>query len=108
MFPYLIPQHYGHFDDMSVAKALGMAEKLRALSIILDGQGTEEDYELLNDEWDMHERIEEAFARWQIGHIVPDMPMKDLSGGEKTKVFLPGWIFYRPHIVLMDEPTNHL
>ena len=106
--PYLIPQHYGHFDDMSVAKALGMAEKLRALSIILDGQGTEEDYELLNDEWDMHERIEEAFARWQIGHIVPDMPMKDLSGGEKTKVFLAGLDIYRPHIVLMDEPTNHL
>lgn len=106
--PYMIPQHFGQFDGLSVAEALGLAGKLRALSIILDGHGTEKEYELLNDEWDIQERLEEAFARWQIGHIAPDMLMGSLSGGEKTKVFLAGQDIYKPAIVLMDEPTNHL
>ncbi len=106
--PYLVPQHFGQFDGMSVAEALGLADKLRALSIILDGRGTEKEYELLNDEWDLQERLAEAFARWQIGHIAPDMLMGNLSGGEKTKVFLAGLDIYKPSVVLMDEPTNHL
>lgn len=106
--PYMIPRHFGQFDGLSVAEALGLAGKLRALSIILDGHGTEKEYELLNDEWDIQERLEEAFARWQIGHIAPDMLMGSLSGGEKTKVFLAGQDIYKPAIVLMDEPTNHL
>lgn len=105
---YMIPQHFGQFDDMSVAEALGLADKLRALSIILDGRGTEKEYEQLNDEWDIQERLEEAFARWHIGHVLPDMLMRNLSGGEKTKVFLAGLDIYKPSIVLMDEPTNHL
>ncbi|MDE5675924.1 MAG: ATP-binding cassette domain-containing protein, partial [Muribaculaceae bacterium] len=87
---YMIPQHFGQFNDMSVAEALGLADKLRALSIILDGRGTEKEYEQLNDEWDIPERLTEAFVKWQIGHIAPDMLMGNLSGGEKTRVFLAG------------------
>lgn len=106
--PYLIPQHFGQFDEMSVAEALGMADKLKALSIILDGHGTEKEFESLNDEWDIWERLAEALDRWSIGHIASDMLMGNLSGGEKTKVFLAGLDIYQPSIVLMDEPTNHL
>lgn len=105
---YMIPQHFGQFDGMSVAEALGLADKLRALSVILDGNGTEKEYELLNDEWDIQERLLEAFTRWQINHIAIDVPMGNLSGGEKTKLFLAGLDIYKTHIVLMDEPTNHL
>lgn len=105
---YMIPQHFGQFNGMSVAEALGLADKLNALSIILDGHGTEKEYELLNDEWDIQERVIEAFSRWQIGHITTDMLMEDLSGGEKTKVFLAGLDIYNPSVILMDEPTNHL
>lgn len=42
--PYMIPQHFGQFDGMSVAEALGLADKLRALSILLDGRGTDKEY----------------------------------------------------------------
>ncbi|WP_139008130.1 ABC-F family ATP-binding cassette domain-containing protein [Phocaeicola dorei] len=105
---YMIPQHFGQFDGMSVAEALGLADKLRALSIILNGHGTEKEYDQLNDDWDIMERLAEAFAKWQVGHITPDMFMGNLSGGEKTKVFLAGQDIYKPSVVLMDEPTNHL
>ena len=62
---YMIPQHFGQFDGMSVAEALGLADKLRALSSILNGHGTEMEYELLNDEWGIQERLAEAFDKWQ-------------------------------------------
>lgn len=106
--PYLIPQHFGQFDGFSVAEALGLADRLKALSVVLDGHGTEKEFELIGDEWDIQERLAEAFDRWQIAHITPDMLMGDLSGGEKTKVFLAGMDIHNPSIVLMDEPTNHL
>jgi len=31
-----------------------------------------------------------------------------LSGGQKTRVALAALIFTNPHIILMDEPTNHM
>lgn len=106
--PYLIPQHFGQFNNMTVAEALGTAQKLKALAVILDGRGTDDDFILLNDDWDIQERLTEAFDRWDIGYISPEMSMGELSGGEKTKVFLSGMDIYHPTTVLMDEPTNHL
>lgn len=31
-----------------------------------------------------------------------------LSGGQKTRVALALLVYRRPHIILMDEPTNHM
>lgn len=106
--PYMIPQHFGQFNNKMVGEILGVSTKLQALSVILDGRGTEEDFMVLDDEWDIQERISEAFAKWDIDYITPYMMMDSLSGGEKTKVFLAGLDIYHPAIVLMDEPTNHL
>lgn len=106
--PYMIPQHFGQFNDKTVGETLGIAAKMQALSVILDGCGTEEDFAVLDDEWDIQERVFEAFVQWDIDYITPNMLMSSLSGGEKTKVFLAGLDIYHPSIVLMDEPTNHL
>lgn len=106
--PYMIPQHFGQFNNQTVGEALGVSAKIQAFSVILDGRGTEEDFTVLNDEWDIQERISEAFSRWDIDYITPGMTLDSLSGGEKTKVFLAGLDIYHPAIVLMDEPTNHL
>lgn len=57
-----------------------------------------DDFAVLNDEWDIKERLQEAFARWGIGYVIPDMFMRDLSGGEKTKVFLAGMYFFIPQL----------
>ena len=103
--PYMVPQHFGQFDHMTVAQALGIEEKLNALSHILDGIGSEKDFETLDNEWDIQDRLTAAFEHWQIRHINPDMSMGNLSGGEKTKVFLAGLDILQPSIVLMDEPS---
>jgi ATP-binding cassette subfamily F protein 3 len=31
-----------------------------------------------------------------------------LSGGQKTRVALAHLVYKKPHIILMDEPTNHM
>ena len=105
---YLVPQHFGQYNDQTVAEALGLSKKLQALSAILGGRGTENDFAVLNDEWDLEEQISAAFTKWGIDYITPDMSLASLSGGEKTKVFLAGIEIFKPDMILMDEPTNHL
>ena len=37
-----------------------------------------------------------------------DLPIRSLSGGQKTRVALSRILLTRPDIILLDEPTNHL
>lgn len=106
--PYYIPQHFGQLESMTVAQALNIENKRKALHAILDGDATEENFTLLNEDWGIEEKISAAFSKWNISHITPDQPMSELSGGEKTKVFLSGIDIHEPAIILLDEPTNHL
>ena len=105
---FLVPQHFGQFDGMTVAECLHIAEKYHALQRILSGDASESNFEILKDDWTLEERIASAFQKWKISHISVETKMSDLSGGEKTKVFLSGIDIHTPSVVLMDEPTNHL
>lgn len=106
--PYYVPQHVGQFNDLTVAQALGIDSKLQALHNILNGDTSEANFTILNDDWAIEERSFEALAHWQLNGIDLQQPMQTLSGGEKTKVFLAGIMIHQPSIVLLDEPSNHL
>jgi ATPase subunit of ABC transporter with duplicated ATPase domains len=105
---YCVPQHFGQFDNQSVAEALRIDEKIEALHSILAGNTSIENFMILSDDWTIEERVKNAFTMWNIAHIELSRQMKSLSGGEKTKVFLSGINIYSPDIILLDEPTNHL
>lgn len=106
--PYYVPQLFGQFNDHSVAEALRIDVKLNALREILEGRVTEENMELLNDDWTIEERCHEALAHWGLADLDLTQKMEALSGGQKTKVFLAGIDIHRPETVLLDEPSNHL
>lgn len=106
--PYFVPQLFGQYNAQTVAEALGIHDKLLALKEILEGHLTDINLELLDDDWGIEERCQEAFEHWQLRGIALSQPMSELSGGQKTKVFLAGIMIHEPDIVLLDEPSNHL
>lgn len=106
--PYYIPQVFGQFNNHSLAEVLHIEDKLKALGEILDGNVTDENLVLLDDDWAIEERCREAFAYWELADLDLTQKMGTLSGGQKTKVFLAGMLVHHPEIILMDEPTNHL
>ncbi|MDR6808915.1 ATPase subunit of ABC transporter with duplicated ATPase domains [Dyadobacter sp. BE34] len=106
--PYFVPQLFGQYNALTIAEALGIHDKLLALREILEGHLTDINLELLDDDWGIEERCQEAFAHWQLHGISLSQPMSELSGGQKTKVFLAGIMIHEPEIVLLDEPSNHL
>jgi ATPase subunit of ABC transporter with duplicated ATPase domains len=106
--PYFVPQIFGQYNELTIAEALQIADKLNALQQILDGNVTDENMALLNDDWTIEERCHDAFIHWRLTDIDLSQKMGTLSGGQKTKVFLAGIAIHRPGIVLLDEPSNHL
>lgn len=106
--PYYIPQLFGQFNDYTIAQALRIEDKLRALKEILAGEVTTANMTLLDDDWNIEERCSEALALWQLNDLDLTQKMSTISGGQKTKVFLAGIGIHQPEIVLMDEPSNHL
>ncbi len=105
---HYVPQHYGHFNQLTVAAALGITPLLAALQAVENGATDQHYYDLLEHHWDIVARCEEAFARWGITGIALNQPLQQLSGGMKTRLFLSGIDIFEPAIVLLDEPTNHL
>jgi ATPase subunit of ABC transporter with duplicated ATPase domains len=105
---YYVPQHFGQFGSMTVAEALRINKKTNALRAILEGNASEENFALLEDDWAVEERVSAAFSSWGLQDICLARRMDTLSGGEKTKLFLSGIDIHSPSVILMDEPTNHL
>ena len=105
---YYIPQHFGQYDSLTIAQALQIEHKQQALHAILSGDASNENFVILDDDWNIEERSIAALDLWGLGQFTLSYPMNLLSGGEKTRVFLAGMDIHHPPVILMDEPTNHL
>lgn len=105
---YYIPQHFGQYDSLTIAQALWIERKQQALHAILSGDASNENFVVLDDDWNIEERSIATLDLWGLGQFTLSYPMNLLSGGEKTRVFLAGMDIHHPPVILMDEPTNHL
>ena len=105
---YYIPQHFGQYDSLTIAQALRIDRKQQALQAILAGDASTENFNQLDDDWNIEERSIAALDLWGLGQFTLSYPMNLLSGGEKTRVFLAGMDIHNPSVFLMDEQTNHL
>jgi ATPase subunit of ABC transporter with duplicated ATPase domains len=106
--PYFVPQIFGQYNHLSIAQALRIEDKLNALKAILNGDTSGENFNLLNDDWTLEDRCNEALNNWQLNKTDLSQKMETLSGGQKTKVFLAGISIHQPKLILLDEPSNHL
>lgn len=106
--PYFVPQLFGQFNESTIAEALKIKDKIKSLKEILEGIVTEENLLLLDDDWTIEERCQEALSYWNLLDLDLNQKMETLSGGQKTKVFLAGIIIHQPELVLLDEPSNYL
>jgi len=106
--PYYVPQIFGQFNHLTIAQALQIDDKLNALKEILEGNVTEENLEILNDDWTIEDRCTEALQYWQLQSLDLAQKLESLSGGQKTKIFLAGISIHQPELILLDEPSNHL
>ncbi len=104
---YYVPQNTGMLCG-SIAGALGVEGKIKALEAIAGGSVSQSDYDALSDDWDVETRCREALSYWRLPELYLHQPVDLLSGGEKSKLFLAGMMIHQPGIILMDEPTNHL
>lgn len=106
--PYYIPQIFGQYNNLNIAESLGVNKKLTALHEILEGNISEENYEIINDDWTIEDRCIEVLKHWQLNDLDLSQKMETLSGGQKTKVFLAGISIHKSELILLDEPSNHL
>jgi len=105
---FYVPQMFGNFNELTIAQCLKIDKKLDVLQKIINGEVDEIYFETLNDDWDIEERCQQALQYWKLGNLDLNEKLENLSGGQKTKVFLAGIQINQPEIILLDEPTNHL
>src|SRR5699024_4124551 len=93
--------------DRTLADELGVGARLAALARIEAGEGDDDDFALLDDDWSVTER---TIA--QLGELgLPtdlDRTGAALSGGERTLAARAGRLLGHPRVLLLDEPTNNL
>ena len=104
----VLEQEQSGYSALTLTEVLGVDKKLAALQAITAGKGTESDFSLLGDDWDIEDRVLYIFRTAGLEIIPPERIFGQLSGGEATRLLLAKCILQNPDFIMLDEPTNHL
>ena len=92
----------------SIAHVTGIAQALAALERMAQGAARADDQELIDDRWDLAERLRTALDVAGLQALHAHTPAHHLSGGQLARVALIGALLACPQLLILDEPTNHL
>ena len=95
-------------DNTRVSDALDVTQKLESFDRITRGNHNNLDLEILNNDWNIIERIQKQLHSIGLKDIPLDRDIKTLSGGEITRVMLAKLLLQNPNYLILDEPTNNL
>jgi len=105
---HYLAQHAGQGGAHSVAGLAGVGPVLAALERIEAGGLEACDFDTVGEQWDIRQRLAQALERAGLGHLAPDSPVAQLSGGQAMRVALAGAMLRDPDFLILDEPSNHL
>lgn len=103
-----VAQQHDISSQTTLAELLGYDAIFAARKRIDSGDYQPEDLETLDGNWDLAERLSEAFMNAHLPPFDPDKPARELSGGERIRALLCGALSADADYLLLDEPTNHL
>lgn len=103
-----VEQQHDISSQTTLAELLGYDAIFAARKRIDSGDYQPEDLEKLDGNWDLAERLSEAFMNAHLPPFDPDKPARELSGGERIRALLCGALSADADYMLLDEPTNHL
>lgn len=92
----------------TLADVAGLGPVLGAFTRMAQGEPHPADFDLLDGQWDIPARLEQALANAGLGHLGASHPAHTLSGGELTRAALVGAFLSGADVLVLDEPTNHL
>ncbi|MCO1576185.1 ATP-binding cassette domain-containing protein [Crossiella sp. SN42] len=103
-----LPQTITLDASRRIDDVLGISAQRAALAAIESGRGTEADFGVLGEDWDVEERTRATLDRLGLGHLGLDRTVGGVSGGESVLLALAALLVRRPPVLLLDEPTNNL
>lgn len=103
-----LPQDLVLAADRTVAEVLGVAGVLAALAVVDRGEGTETEFDVIGDRWDVEAEIGAALSRFGFDGLGLERTIGTLSGGESVLIALAALLLHRPEVLILDEPTNNL
>ncbi|MEL4871146.1 ATP-binding cassette domain-containing protein [Pantoea agglomerans] len=103
-----VAQQQDILPHTTLAQLIGYEAIFAARSRIDSGDYQPEDLEMLDGNWDLAERLSEAFIHAKLPPFDPDKIASEFSGGERIRALLCGAFTAQADYLLLDEPTNHL
>jgi ATPase subunit of ABC transporter with duplicated ATPase domains len=103
-----VPQNPIVKTNNTIAETLGFADKIDALHRINQGSIDENDFNILDEDWQVETRLQQQLNLFHLDTMSHNRYLNELSGGELTRVLLIKAFFSNADFLLLDEPTNHL
>lgn len=105
---HYLAQQVAQPKGATVADLAGIQPTLDALARIEAGSTAIEDFEAVDEHWDMPQRFRHELERSGLGYLEATTPASTLSGGEATRIALMGVMLSNADFLILDEPSNHL